>query len=102
MPCNCDGYSEPKQMDPAQAWKSFSRHHQVMELELEAVRERCNFLSAQIAKIRALFPSIDLPEGPPIPTPTPPWRGMTYRDKDGEFPSDIREHLDWLSKEDFQ
>jgi hypothetical protein len=88
-------------MDPSEAWKSLSRHHRVLEIETEALRDWVRKTLVRIDDLQKLFPSLKvvLPE---VPSMTPPWNGRTYRDADGKFPSDIREHIDWLSEEDFK
>ena len=93
MPCTSEGYSNPRPMQPDEAWRSFSRHHAAMEVELEAYREWAK-------QATMLFPDISI-HLPNIPPKTPSWSGQTYRDKNGEWPSDIRKHCDWLSKKDF-
>ncbi len=102
MPCTCEGYSEMRGMDVPELWKSFSRHHLVLEKETEVLRERCEFLEKEIRSIRKIFPTMIIPEGPKKLPETPDWSGMTYRDSKGKFPSDISAHLDWLSEEDYK
>lgn len=101
MPCNCDGYSVPREMDPAEAWISLSRHHIALEKETENLRIIVAKYEKQVKKIKELFPDIDIKIFP-APVATSEWRGRTYRDKNGKFPNDISAHLDWLSREDYQ
>jgi hypothetical protein len=101
MPCIDDDYSQPRGMDPAETWKSFSRHHRVLELETEAWRVWGKATIEKLDELKRLFPGVDL-TGPPMPMETPRWKGLTYRDGKGRFPNDIREHLDWLSEDDFK
>ena len=100
MPCTSDGYSEPRGMAPDEQWRSLSRHHHAVESELEAYRAWSERAKERLNAIKVFIPSIeiDLPELPPK---TPPWKGTTYRDKDGKWPSDIIKHCDWLSNDDY-
>ena len=101
MPCNCDGYPEPRLMNPAEQWTSFSRHHKAMEIELEAYRDWARIALTRLSAVKGVFPDINI-SVPELPNETPSWTGQTYRDKQGEWPSDILEYCDWLDKkEDF-
>jgi len=88
-------------MDPSEAWRSFSRHHTVMEIELEKLREIVCKYEKQIDQIKIYFPSMNVKKFHK-PEETPSWSGQTYRDKNGKMPYGIMEHLDWLAEEDFK
>jgi hypothetical protein len=81
-------------------WRSFSRHHKAMEIELEAYRIWAKMAGEYFGKFSDLFPGMII-EMPEVPPKTPKWKGETYRDSNGKFPNDIMEHCDWLSIEDF-
>ena len=100
MPCTGDGFSEPRAMAPDEAWRSFSRHHAAMESELEAYRNWAHIALTKLAAVKKAIPGVDV-SVPKLPEETPSWDGTTYRDKNGKWPSDIREHCDWLSNEDY-
>ena len=87
-------------MQPDEQWRSFSRHHRAVEVELEALRVAVALYQKQFRKLAELFPSLEL-EQIEIPERTPEWRGETYRDADRKFPPGITEHLDWLDKSDY-
>lgn len=100
MPCTSEGYSKPRPMMPDEVWRSFSRHHRAMEIELEAYREWVNAALNRLSAFAAVFPDADLTV-PELPKQTPPWNGMTYRDANGKWPNDIRNHCDWLDSSDY-
>lgn len=88
-----------RHMDPAESWKAIFRHHKVTELEVDMLRARAKALEKCVLRF-SMFGA--LPEGiPPLPPKTPKLNWRTHRMQDGTFPLDVREHLDWLSKEDF-
>jgi len=102
MPCDCEGYSEPRAMEVDEAWRSLSRHHKAMELECESLRKVCKSMGKFLNSVKELYPGLHVPEFV-LPKETPQWTGTTFRDRrSGKFPSDIKDHLDWLSKEDYK
>ncbi len=103
MPCNsCSNHSEPRGMDPVEQWKSFSRHHTVLEVETEKLREICKRQAETLKMVQKMFPGMHLGDPLTVPPQTPEWKNTTYRDANGKWPSDIRKHLDWLSEDDFK
>jgi hypothetical protein len=78
-------------MTDEEALISLSRHYEVLKKEIEVLRKIIKFYSQIIPSQHAQ----------PIPPETLPWKNSTYRDKEGKFPNDIIDHLDWLSMHDF-